>query len=94
MLLDAVPTSLDITEEEGTITVTDQTWFGSNHTTVELGAAEIKKSAKGGRKQFLLSGWEEDDELIVQCRLFQRGDGWYTQQRWKAMEDGSLQETM
>jgi hypothetical protein len=85
---------LDITEEGGTVTVTDETWFGSNNTTVELGGAEVERSSKGGRKQFMLSGWEEGDELIVQCRLFQRGDGWYTQQRWRAMEDGSLQEVM
>ena len=84
-LLDGFTTDLSITKEGKALTVLDQTWFGTNETRVELGGEEIKRSTKTGRKTFMLSGYEEDDgSICVQCRLHERGDGWYTRQCWRA----------
>ena len=63
-----------------------------------LGAEEVERLTRGGRKKFMLSAFETDDNgidrITVQCRLFQRGPGWYTQQSWIVDKDDILREEM
>ena len=81
--VDAIRTDLNITVEEvvsedgcsSLLEVTDHTFFGKNKTSITLGAGEVQRSSKTGRKQFMLSGFEDADGVLnVQCRLFQRGE--------------------
>ena len=85
-------------KEDNTLEVTDKTLLGSNITKVVLGAEEVERLTRGGRKKFMLSAFETDDNgidrITVQCRLFQRGPGWYTQQSWIVDKDDILREEM
>lgn len=94
-VVDFVKPDLDISITQGALRVKDTTIFGENVTEVLLGAAEVERSTRTGRKRFLLSGFEDDGRLVVQCRLFQRGDGWLSQQSWKILpETGTLEEQL
>ena len=105
--LDAVKTDLNIdlvADEAGSTTlhVTDTTIFGQTHTSVLIGGPEVERSSKTGRKKFMVSGFEVPPgkngarsgapALTIQCRLFERGDGWYTQQRWSVFSDNRGQD--
>jgi len=85
-------------KEENLLEVTDKTMLGSNVTSVQLGAEEKECKTRGGRKKFMMSAFETEEEgeerITVQCRLFQRGPGWYTQQSWIVDEDDVLRENM
>mmetsp|Transcript_64436 Transcript_64436/g.197101 ORF Transcript_64436/g.197101 Transcript_64436/m.197101 type:complete len:300 (-) Transcript_64436:64-963(-) len=93
-LVDGIRVDLRITCDDGRLMVVDQTLFGSNTTEVVLGAPEVERKTRGGRKSFMMSGFEQDGRLVVQCRLFQRGDGWVSQQSWGVRGDGVLEERM
>ena len=84
--------------EDDILEVTDKTLLGSNVTKVGLGAEEVERSTRTGRKKFMLSAFESvtegSDRITVQCRLFQRGPGWYTQQSWIVDRDDILREQM
>lgn len=86
--------------DDNILEVTDKTLLGSNVTKVELGAEEVERSTRTGRKKFMLSAFESEfdgttfDRITVQCRLFQRGSGWYTQQSWIVDKDDILREQM
>ena len=67
--------------------VEDKTALSSrNVTETTLDGEETEKATKTGRKRFMLSGTVETAPdtgaatSVVTCRLFQRGDGWYTRQ--------------
>lgn len=97
--MDLLNTDLEISvtdhdDDQATLYVCDKTIFGSNQTSVVLGAEEVERSSRNGRKQFMMSGFEDGPWLAVQCRLFQRGEGWYTRQSWKVDENGLLCEKM
>lgn len=94
VMVDLLSTDLSIQVAGSTLKVTDTTAFGANKTEVELGAPEVEKSTKTGRKKFMMSGFEDGAGLAVQCRLFQRGEGWYTKQTWEVDEEGFLKESM
>lgn len=95
IFVDAIKTDLNISCHGDELTVRDHTLFGKNATVVTLGAAEVEKTTKSGRKKFMLSGFvDSEGRLTVQCRLFQRGDGWFTLQSWAVREDGALEERM
>merc|ERR1712223_25800 len=85
-------------DEDNQLEVTDKTLLGSNVTKVQLGGEEVEKSTRTGRKKFMLSAFESEtdgnDRITVQCRLFQRGPGWYTQQSWIVDSDDILREQM
>merc|ERR1711879_1018272 len=70
--------------------IEDCTLFGRNVTSVELGGEEVEKKTRGGRKSFMLSGSADGEAAAtIKCRLFQRGDGWYSlQQREVLPESG------
>jgi len=78
------------------VTIVDKTTLSSaNETRVRFDGGEVEKTTRGGRKKFMLSGdarGAEGEELVVTCRLFQRGDGWKTEQIRKLMDDGTLRE--
>ena len=78
------------------MTIVDKTTLSSaNETRVRFDGGEVEKTTRGGRKKFMLSGdarGAEGEELVVTCRLFQRGDGWKTEQIRKLMDDGTLRE--
>lgn len=94
-LVDAIKTDLSISCDGNVLVVVDKTLFGKNTTEVTLGAEEVERSTRTGRKKFMLSGFEDAEGwLTVQCRLFQRGPGWLSQQSWKVREDGVLEEQM
>ena len=84
--------------DDNVLQVTDKTLLGSNVTKVELGAEEVERSSRTGRKKFMLSAFESKvngvDYITVQCRLFQRGPNWYTQQSWNVDEEDVLREQM
>jgi len=92
--VDAIMTDLDISCDGPLLRVTDKTWFGANTTEAVLGGAEVEKTTRTKRKRFMLSGFENEGRLVVQCRLFQRGEGWLSQQSWKVRPDGMLEERM
>lgn len=95
VFVDAIRTDLSISCENGELTVVDQTLFGKNTTQVILGGEEVERATKGGRKKFMLSGYKDaEGRLTVQCRLFQRGDGWFTRQSWIVLENGDLEDRM
>mmetsp|Transcript_176141 Transcript_176141/g.564736 ORF Transcript_176141/g.564736 Transcript_176141/m.564736 type:complete len:295 (-) Transcript_176141:55-939(-) len=95
ILVDALRVDLHISCTDGLLRVTDKTWFGTNTTEAVLGADEVERATRTGRKRFMLSGSEDAHRLVVQCRLFQRGDGWISQQSWAVRpEDGCLEERM
>mmetsp|Transcript_88742 Transcript_88742/g.215121 ORF Transcript_88742/g.215121 Transcript_88742/m.215121 type:complete len:283 (-) Transcript_88742:7-855(-) len=95
ILVDAIKTDLNISCEDNKLMVVDKTIFGTNTTEVVLGGEEVERSTRTGRKTFMLSGFEDaDGRLTVQCRLFQRGPGWVSQQSWRVREDGLLEERM
>jgi len=85
-------------DEDNLLEVTDKTLLGPNVTKVQLGAKEVERSTRTGRKKFMLSAFESktegSDRITVQCRLFQRGPGWYTQQSWIVDRDDILREQM
>ena len=94
-----IKNDLSIQLDEGNqLEVTDKTLLGSNVTKVQLGGEELEKSTRTGRKKFMLSAFESEtdgnDRITVQCRLFQRGPGWYTQQSWIVDSDDILREQM
>eukprot|EP01062_Namystynia_karyoxenos_P070105 TRINITY_DN65499_c0_g1_i1.p3 TRINITY_DN65499_c0_g1~~TRINITY_DN65499_c0_g1_i1.p3 ORF type:complete len:172 (+),score=55.31 TRINITY_DN65499_c0_g1_i1:85-600(+) len=69
--------------------VEDHTLFGRNVTAVELGGAEVEATAKGGRKRYMMSGvGNGPSAATIQCRLFMRGEGWYTRQEREVLPDG------
>lgn len=85
--------------DDNMLEVTDKTLLGSNVTKVGLGDEELEKTSRTGRKKFMLSAFESYDmdgwnRITVQCRLFQRGPGWYTQQSWIVDNDDVLREQM
>ena len=84
-------------------TIADTTLFGANTTNVVLGGAETQKATRGGRKHFMLSGYVAPtavingktttaETVVIQCRLYERGDGWATKMERTLLEDGRLQE--
>ena len=89
--------SIKLSDDKG-LEVTVKTLLGSNVTKVELGAEEVERSSNTGRKKFMLSAFESEvdrtNRITVQCRLFQRGPGWYTQQSWIVDKDDILREQM
>eukprot|EP00938_MAST-03A_sp_MAST-3A-sp1_P000143 g143.t1 len=87
--LDAVSADLEIRfEEDNGFSVDDVTIFGTNSTTLVLGADEVKKSTRTGRKTFMLSGVKDQDDVVtLQCRLTSRGPGWYTRQSFYLLDD-------
>lgn len=96
-IVDAIPVELRISKTSGWLEVTDRTLFGENTTRVALGAEEVKKATRTKRKHFMLSATEKANsegrpELSVNCRLFERGDGWASAQTWVAIADDSLEE--
>lgn len=94
-LVDAIRTDLDISCAGNELTVIDKTLFGKNTNAMTLGGEETECSTKTGRKKFMLSGFEDaEGRLTVQCRLFQRGEGWFTRQSWAVLPDGTLEEQM
>lgn len=85
-LVDAIRTELRIAcDEDGKgMTITDKTTFSSaNATSVRFGEDAVEKTTRGGRKKFRLSGDVVDGgrTSLITCELFQRGPGWYTEQR-------------
>ena len=85
-LVDAIRTELSIAcDEDGRgVTITDKTTFSSaNATSVRFGEDAVEKTTRGGRKKFRLSGDVVDGgrTSLITCELFQRGPGWYTEQR-------------
>jgi hypothetical protein len=83
---DAIRTELRIAcDEDGKgMTITDKTTFSSaNATSVRFGEDAVEKTTRGGRKKFRLSGDVVDGgrTSLITCELFQRGPGWYTEQR-------------
>lgn len=96
--VDMITTTLDISFEEqnGEVTVigNDQTIFGTNTTQVVIGGPEAERLTRNKRKKFMISAGNDGIGIIINCRLFQRGDGWYTKQRWSIADDGALQEEM
>merc|ERR1711865_109797 len=94
-LVDALSTDLTISVTGRQLEVIDKTTFGANTTSVTLGADELERSTKTGRKKFMISAYElPPQQLVVQCRLFQRGEGWFTRQTWAVDSDGFLVEKM
>ncbi|CAE7354638.1 NNT [Symbiodinium necroappetens] len=95
-IIDHVPVELHISVEDKILTVVDRTLFGENCTTIELGGVEVEKETRNKRKKFMLSAFEDLSEgtsqLTVKCRLFQRGDGWYSLQSFAVLPEGSLRE--
>ncbi|CAE7736662.1 NNT [Symbiodinium sp. CCMP2592] len=95
-IIDHVPVELHISVEDKILKVVDRTLFGENCTTIELGGAEVEKETRNKRKKFMLSAFEDLSEgtsqLTVKCRLFQRGDGWYSLQSFAVLPEGSLRE--
>ena len=87
--LDAVSADLEIRfEEDNGFSVEDVTLFGTNSTRLVLGADEVKKSTRTGRKTFMLSGVKDQDDVVtLQCRLTSRGPGWYTRQSFYLLDD-------
>ena len=87
--LDAVSADLEIRFEDGNgFSVEDSTVFGTNSTRLVLGAEEVKKSTRTGRKTFMLSGVKDQDDIVtLQCRLTSRGPGWYTRQSFYLLDD-------
>ena len=87
--LDAVSADLEIKfVEKNAFEVNDHTIFGTNSTRVVLGADEVEKSTRTGRKKFMLSGVKDTNEAVtLQCRLTSRGDGWYTRQSFYLLDD-------
>lgn len=81
---------------EVTVTAHDTTIFGKNTTQIVLFAPEKEVATRTGRKRFKISGRVDavaaGGAVTIQCRLFQRGEGWFTFQRWQIMADGSLKE--
>mmetsp|Transcript_39564 Transcript_39564/g.84270 ORF Transcript_39564/g.84270 Transcript_39564/m.84270 type:complete len:171 (-) Transcript_39564:276-788(-) len=63
-----------------TLEIVDKTSFGRNSTRVTLDGSEVEKTAKGGRKTYMMSAFVEGDRSVVQCRLTSRGEGWRTRQ--------------
>ena len=57
-------------DENNKLEVTDKTLLGSNVTKVELGAEEVERSTRTGRKKFMLSAFESEtdgnDRITVQ----------------------------
>mmetsp|Transcript_49192 Transcript_49192/g.107251 ORF Transcript_49192/g.107251 Transcript_49192/m.107251 type:complete len:136 (-) Transcript_49192:383-790(-) len=51
VVVDRIPVRLTITREGGSVSIEDRTFAGTNCTTVELGAPEIEKSTRNGRKK-------------------------------------------
>ena len=100
--VDAILIRNDLTiqlNEDNILEVTDKTLLGSNVTKVGLGAEEVERSTRTGRKKFMLSAFEAEDDdgsdrITVQCRLFERGPGWYTQQSWIVDKEDVLREQM
>ena len=91
--VDSIKTELTIKCNGEELSAVDQTLFGKNVTNLVLGGPEVERSSRNGRKKFMLSGFSNDEGVLtVQCRLFERGEGWYTQQVWSVQSDGLLQE--
>eukprot|EP01065_Artemidia_motanka_P034032 TRINITY_DN4116_c0_g1_i2.p1 TRINITY_DN4116_c0_g1~~TRINITY_DN4116_c0_g1_i2.p1 ORF type:complete len:191 (+),score=48.11 TRINITY_DN4116_c0_g1_i2:57-575(+) len=88
--VDALGVTLNIScDTESKLRIEDKTLFGTNTTAVEMGGPEVEAAAKGGRKKYMLSGHATGDAAAtIQCRLFQRGDGWYTRQEREVVEGG------
>lgn len=98
-VVDNVTTTLEIKcvqEVEGglKLTAVNRTIFGPDTTELTLFAPEVEKLTRGGRKTYMISGVADTCSLTINCRMFQRGDGWNTKQRWEVMEDGKLKEQM
>eukprot|EP00811_Abedinium_folium_P003931 NODE_13616_length_1156_cov_6.312925.p1 GENE.NODE_13616_length_1156_cov_6.312925~~NODE_13616_length_1156_cov_6.312925.p1 ORF type:complete len:331 (+),score=60.73 NODE_13616_length_1156_cov_6.312925:117-995(+) len=94
LIVDAIRVDLDISFDDNVLSVVDKTIFGRNVTSVAVDGTEKETAAKVGRKKFMLSAFEKDGWVGVQCRLFQRGEGWYTRQSWRVREDGVMEERM
>ena len=64
-IVDALHTALHITSSDddpggdgpGQVCIVDFTLFGANRTAVPLDGSEARKATRGGRKQFMLSGY-------------------------------------
>lgn len=94
-MVNAIVTDLVISCEGTQLKVIDKTLFGTNATEVILGGEEVECTAKGGRKKYMLSGFKDaEGRLTVQCRMFMRGEGWFTRQIWAVTADGVLEEKM
>lgn len=93
-LLDAaITTDIAIKFDGETLEIKDTTIFGTNTTIAKINAEEVEKPTRNGRKKFMLTAYGEDGPtLTLQCRLFQRGPGWFTKQRFFVCDDGLLQE--
>lgn len=85
-----------LAEAEGRelLVVNTKTFIEKSTTKCLLEGKEVERTAKGGRKKYLLSAFEEGARLTVQCELISRGEGWYTHQSWVVNEEGFLQEQM
>jgi len=97
--VDKVSTTLNIDyqqqEQEVTLIATAKTLFETNITELVLGAPEKEKATRNKVKKYMISAQNDEDRSVtISCRLFQRGDGWFTRQRWSRTEDGALQEEM
>merc|ERR1711966_602372 len=69
VMVDLLSTDLSIQVAGSTLKVTDTTAFGANKTEVELGAPEVEKSTKTGRKKFMMSGFEDGGGLVHQADM-------------------------
>lgn len=67
-------------------------FFGSNFRTLAMDGDEVEATTRGGRKRYMVSSTSTPESVTVQCRMHQRGDGWFTRQRWTLQGDGCLKE--
>jgi hypothetical protein len=76
-----------------TCQIVDKTIFGRNVTRFCLDRSETEAATRGGRKKYMLSGWQTDrGGVVIRCRLFQRGSGWETLMERTVLPDGRLEE--
>jgi hypothetical protein len=92
--VDRITTTIKIScEDDGRrLRVVDRTQFTrENVTETLLDGTEKKCKTKGGRKEYMMSGRvKRDGANQIICRLFERGDGWYTISERSLVEGGKF----
>jgi hypothetical protein len=43
--------------------------IGRNATRVRLGGGETEAATRGGRKRYMLSGWQDEHGVVIRCRV-------------------------
>jgi hypothetical protein len=82
-IADNLPTTVTVKcDDDGRgFAIVDATALSSrNETRARFDGAETLRTTRGGRKRFYLSGDAREGALVIVCRLFERGEGWATEQ--------------